>query len=168
MTQKTFTFPADVRFHHIRVIDNNDELSPQGGLTIAYYIDHDANRVVAALSICSPDDLFNKAEGRNLSVARLTKRIVDCEQVHDKQGRPMTVIFTGEDMSRWASQCIANDLYRLWTESIGALFKPAAAINTLSAAQTFTVDFEPTHISEYQVGLLVDKIVDFFTRQFKL
>lgn len=168
MSNKVFTFPADVRYHHARVVDDNDDVMPKGGLTIAYYIDHENNRVTAALSICSGKDLFEKNIGRIRSLERLTKRIVDNEQVHDGQGRPLAVMFTGEDMSRWASLCISNDLHRVWTESVGALFKPAEAFASIAANQAFAVDLGPTHIGEYQVGLLVDKVVDFFTRTFKL
>lgn len=76
----TITQEPEVRFIHLRYFDDNIQLEPNGGLTIAYVVSRvnnivdpvdDKFTVVYALAKCHEKDAFVKAVGRAKAAGRL-------------------------------------------------------------------------------------------------
>lgn len=154
MTAKVFTFPNDVLYTHSRVELENGELQPNGGYTIGYYIDHEQDKLYGAISICSDKDLFSKEIGREYTLERLTRRR-EGKAVHDASGLPLAVVFDTDDLCRWANVEVNKNMERLFTSSCNAIYKQ-------NGIQYQDVEMPKAKIGEYNVGLLIDKLTDYF------
>ena len=71
MSDKT----GKLRFIHLRLKDKNGEITPMGGVTIAYDTvgEGEAEDVVFTLAHCSKKDHFDKARGRQIAEGRWDK-----------------------------------------------------------------------------------------------
>lgn len=154
MTQKDFSFPEDVRFHHSRLELDDETLNPRGGSTIAYYIDHDNNRLVAALSICSTKDLFSKEIGRAYAFERLTRRMNE-KSVRDASDMPLAVVFDIDDLNRWVSTEVNKQVEKFYQAACNGIYK------NLDIAIPH-IDMQRANIGQFQVGFLINRLSNYF------
>lgn len=154
MQDKTFSFPADVRFHHSRLELDDENLNPCGGSTIAYYIDHDNNRLVGALAICSTKDLFSKEIGRAYALERLTRRMNE-KSVRDASDMPLAVVFDIDDLNRWVSTEVNKQVEKFYQAACNGIYK------NLDIAIPH-IDMQRANIGQFQVGFLINRLSNYF------
>lgn len=154
MQDKTFSFPADVRFHHSRLELDDENLNPRGGSTIAYYIDHDNNRLVGALAICSTKDLFSKEIGRAYSLERLTRRMNE-KSVRDASDMPLAVVFDIDDLNRWVSTEVNKQVEKFYQAACNGIYK------NLDITIPH-IDMQRANIGQFQVGFLINRLSNYF------
>lgn len=159
MQDKTFSFPADVRYHHSRLELADGSLSPTGGATIAYYIDHDENRIVGALSLCSDKDVFSKETGRAYALDRLTLRMNN-KSVRDGSDLPLSVEFDTNDLQRWVLAETTKHVDKFVQSMSNSIYKT-------TAIPAPVIEAPVVRIGDYQVGFLINKLSDYFATYHK-
>lgn len=172
-----FTFPEHACFHHVRPMNaKGDDFLPHSGATIAYFIDHVNNRIVAAIAICGKDELFSKAEGRKISLARLKERIDNDKKTaftgHDK---PLSVIFTTDDIARCSGVEMQGEVSSMMRNYVDKHLK---VDNPIAVALDATLEeipallpadiFAESEIRAYKVRFLINKVTEFFAKRHKL
>ena len=60
-----------MKFHHVRITDKQNRISPNGGACVAYQVNPNTGLVEYATARCNPHDNYNKAYGRAKASGRL-------------------------------------------------------------------------------------------------
>lgn len=129
-------------------------MNPRGGSTIAYYIDHDNNRLVGALAICSTKDLFSKEIGRAYALERLTRRMNE-KSVRDASDMPLAVVFDIDDLNRWVSTEVNKQVEKFYQAACNGIYK------NLDIAIPH-IDMQRANIGQFQVGFLINRLSNYF------